>query len=180
VLFDETNSLVEIDAQDDDFELGRTKKNLLLTQEEGKYPEDGSRPGAISLEDGQGLNQRRESIAESSLEQNQPNTPGTGSATGYISGSGTGSETVLEPISPSIQARVENVSVDPLTPRPWKHQSSHPLDQILSELNTGVQTRSKLKNFCTFYAFLSNIEPKNVSEALADSDWVTAMQEELH
>jgi len=31
VLFDETNSLVEIDAQDDDFELGLAKKNLLLT-----------------------------------------------------------------------------------------------------------------------------------------------------
>jgi len=31
------------------------------------------------------------------------------------------------------------VSVDPLTPRPWKHQSSHPLDQILSDLNTRVQ-----------------------------------------
>jgi len=43
-----------------------------------------------------------------------------------------------------------------------------------------VQTRSRLKNFCTFYAFLSNIEPKNVYETLADSDWVTAMQEELH
>jgi len=35
VLFDETNSLVEIDAYDDDFKLGLVKKNLLLTQEEG-------------------------------------------------------------------------------------------------------------------------------------------------
>jgi len=42
VHFDETNSLVEIDAQDDDFELGLTRKNLLLTHEEGKYPKDGS------------------------------------------------------------------------------------------------------------------------------------------
>jgi len=104
------------------------------------------------------------------LEQNQPNTLETSSKTG--------SKTVPDPVSPSIQARVESVSVDPLTPRPWKHQSSHP--QILSDLNTGVQTRSKLKNFCTFYAFLSHIEPKNVNEALVDSDWVTAMQEELH
>ena len=43
----------------------------------------------------------------------------------------------------------------------------------------GVQTRSQLKNFGAFYAFLSDIEPKNVNEALADSDWVTVMQEEL-
>jgi len=48
------------------------------------------------------------------------------------------------------------------------------------DINTGVQTRSKLKNFCAFYAFLSNIEPKNVHEALADFDWVIATQEELH
>jgi len=55
-----------------------------------------------------------------------------------------------------------------------------PLDQILTDLNSGVQTRSRLKNFCTFYAFLSHIEPKNVYEALTDSDWIVAMQEELH
>jgi len=43
-----------------------------------------------------------------------------------------------------------------------------------------VQTISQLKKFCAFYAFLSDIEPKNVNEALADLDWVTAIQEELH
>ena len=52
--------------------------------------------------------------------------------------------------------------------------------QILSDINTGVQTRSKLKNYCAFCAFLSTIEPKNVNEAPSDSDWVTTMQEELH
>jgi len=50
----------------------------------------------------------------------------------------------------------------------------------MSDINTRVQTRSKLRNLCPFYAFLSNVEPKNVYEALTDSDWVTAMQEELH
>jgi len=91
-----------------------------------------------------------------------------------------GSRTGPELISPSIPARVESVSVDLITPQPWKHQSSHALDQILSNINTGVQTRSKLKNLCVFYAFLSNIEPKNANEALTDSDWVIAMQKELH
>ena len=65
--------------------------------------------------------------------------------------------------------------MDSPAPRAWKHYRSHPLDQILSNLDSGVQTRSKLKNFCAFYAFLSNIEPKNVNETLADSEWVTAM-----
>jgi len=57
VPFDETNSLVEIDAQDDDFELGLVKKDLLLPHEEGKNHENGLRPRAISLEEGQDLNQ---------------------------------------------------------------------------------------------------------------------------
>ena len=55
VLFGETNSLVEIDAQDDDFELGLAKKDLLLTHEEGKNPENGSTPGNVSVKGGQGL-----------------------------------------------------------------------------------------------------------------------------
>ena len=43
-----------------------------------------------------------------------------------------------------------------------------------------MQTRSQLRNFCAFYAFLYEIEPKNVNEALADLDWVTTLQEEFH
>jgi len=38
------------------------------------------------------------------------------------------------------------------------------------DINIGVQTSSKLRNFYTFYAFLSNIEPKDIHEALVDSD----------
>ena len=70
--------------------------------------------------------------------------------------------------------------MDSPAPRAWKHFKSHPLDQILTDLNFGVQTRSRLKNFCAFYAFLSNIEPKNVYETLVDSDWISAMQEEFY
>jgi len=70
--------------------------------------------------------------------------------------------------------------MDSLVPRAWKHYRSHPLNQILSDLNSRLQTRSRHKNFCAFYCFLSNIKPKNVDEALADSNWLTSMQEELH
>ena len=112
MLFDETNSLVEIDAQDDDFELGITKKKLLPTHEESKYPEEGLESGTVSVESGQGLNQIEGSTAEPYLEQNQPITPETGSRTGL----GTGSRKVPEPVSPSIQARVKSVSVDRLSP----------------------------------------------------------------
>jgi len=43
-----------------------------------------------------------------------------------------------------------------------------------------VQSISKLKNYCALYVLLSTIELKNINEALADSGWITAMQEELY
>jgi len=89
----------------------------------------------------------------------------------------TGDRTAPEQWSLENQA---SETMDSLAPRAWKHSKSHLLDQILTDLNSRVQTRSGLKNFCTFYAFLSHIEPKNVYEALADSDWISAMQEELY
>ena len=62
----------------------------------------------------------------------------------------------------------------------WKHSSSHPLDNLISPLNSGIHTRSKTRNLVAFSAFISSIEPKNVKEALGDADWINSMQEELH
>lgn len=62
----------------------------------------------------------------------------------------------------------------------WKHQSSYPLDNFISPLDSGIQTRSKTRNLVAYSAFISTIEPKNIKEALQDVDWVTSMQEELH
>uniref|UniRef100_A0A7C9D7X9 Reverse transcriptase Ty1/copia-type domain-containing protein n=1 Tax=Opuntia streptacantha TaxID=393608 RepID=A0A7C9D7X9_OPUST len=36
---------------------------------------------------------------------------------------------------------MESISVNPLTPRPWKHQSSYPLDQILFDINWYLQCK---------------------------------------
>nr|XP_009628727.1 uncharacterized protein LOC104119040 [Nicotiana tomentosiformis] len=62
----------------------------------------------------------------------------------------------------------------------WKHKSSHPLQNVITPLDTRIQTRSKSRNSLSFSAFLSQIEPKNIEEALKDADWITAMQDELH
>ena len=43
-----------------------------------------------------------------------------------------------------------------------------------------MKTRSATQNECLFTSFLSQTEPKKVDEALADPDWVLAMQEELN
>jgi hypothetical protein len=59
-------------------------------------------------------------------------------------------------------------------------QKHHPVDQILVDISKGVNTRSRLANFCEHYSFVSSIESFRVEEALQDPDWVLAMQEELN
>ncbi|GJV90591.1 putative ribonuclease H-like domain-containing protein [Tanacetum coccineum] len=79
----------------------------------------------------------------------------------------------------------------------------HPKDQILGDPKSAVQTRGKIQKAssvqqalvsyiynqnrtnhkdhqnCLFACFLSQEEPKNISQALQDESWVEAMQEEL-
>ena len=37
-----------------------------------------------------------------------------------------------------------------------------------------------MRNFCAHFAFLSTLKSKNHEEALKDSEWIVAMQEELN
>ncbi|KAD5318063.1 hypothetical protein E3N88_18009 [Mikania micrantha] len=73
---------------------------------------------------------------------------------------------------------------------------NHPIEQIIGNPSAGVQTRRQVTNKESLYvelerthgtqelwmhsAFISQIEPKSVTEALHDPDWVEAMQEELN
>ena len=75
VLFDEFNSLVENDAQDEDFELGHTKKDFLLTHEESKNSQEGSGTGPVSKAKKQGSEQTGGTSAEPCLEQTKTNSP---------------------------------------------------------------------------------------------------------
>jgi hypothetical protein len=56
----------------------------------------------------------------------------------------------------------------------------HPVNIILGDINKGVTTQSRVAHFCEHYSFVSSIEPYRVEDALRDSDWVLAMQEELN
>jgi len=77
VLIDETNSLIENDAQDKEIEPDLATKDLVLMHE-GKCSEEGSRPEPISKEEWQGDKQTRGIAAEPCLEQNKDNIPETG------------------------------------------------------------------------------------------------------
>jgi hypothetical protein len=59
-------------------------------------------------------------------------------------------------------------------------QRDHPVNSILDDIHKGVTTRSRIAHFCEHYSFVSSIEPYRVENALRDSDWVLAMQEELN
>nr|XP_016508972.1 PREDICTED: uncharacterized protein LOC107826499 [Nicotiana tabacum] len=82
----------------------------------------------------------------------------------------------IEENQPNIPSSSQN---EPQTSN-WRHQSSHPMDNIITPLDSGVQTRSRVRNSFVFSAFFSQIEPKNIMEALKDADWITTMQHELH
>ncbi|KAI3735242.1 hypothetical protein L6452_14734 [Arctium lappa] len=91
--------------------------------------------------------------------------------------------TSTEPPIPSEQS-IADFYIDLSTYNPLPHEQKwtkeHPISQIIGDPTKPVQIKSASMNMCMHEYFLSKIEPTRVSEALADSDWVTAMQEELN
>jgi hypothetical protein len=72
---------------------------------------------------------------------------------------------------------------DQRPPHPRVHQAiqrDHLVNSILGDIHKGVTTRSWVAHFCEHYSFVSSIEPYRIEDALRDSDWVVAMQEELN
>ncbi|GJX24665.1 retrovirus-related pol polyprotein from transposon TNT 1-94 [Tanacetum coccineum] len=64
-----------------------------------------------------------------------------------------------------------------------KWTKDHPLDNIIGELERPISTRLQLHEqalFCYYDAFLSSVEPKTYKDALTQSCWIEAMQEELN
>ncbi|GKB62381.1 retrovirus-related pol polyprotein from transposon TNT 1-94, partial [Tanacetum coccineum] len=59
----------------------------------------------------------------------------------------------------------------------------HPLEQVIGNPSQSVRTRRQLEtdgDMCMFALTVSQTEPKNIKEAMADSAWIESMQEELH
>nr|GEV26195.1 hypothetical protein [Tanacetum cinerariifolium]GEV27698.1 hypothetical protein [Tanacetum cinerariifolium] len=65
----------------------------------------------------------------------------------------------------------------------YRWTKDHLLEQVRKNTSRPVQTRRKLSIDLEMYMFTltaSTAEPKNIKEAMADSAWIEAMQEELH
>ncbi|GJY56895.1 retrovirus-related pol polyprotein from transposon TNT 1-94 [Tanacetum coccineum] len=59
----------------------------------------------------------------------------------------------------------------------------HPLEQVIGNPSQSIRTIRQLEidgEMCTFALTVSQTKPKNIKEAMANSVWIEAMQEELH
>ena len=54
------------------------------------------------------------------------------------------------------------------------------LIKVIGDISQGMSTRLNLKDACLNMAFVSQIEPSKVDEALGDDQWIIGMQEELN
>nr|GEV19019.1 reverse transcriptase domain-containing protein [Tanacetum cinerariifolium] len=64
-----------------------------------------------------------------------------------------------------------------------KWTKDHPLENIIGQLARPVSTRLQLHEqalFCYYDAFLTSVEPETYKDALTQSCWIEAMQEELN
>nr|GEY15031.1 hypothetical protein [Tanacetum cinerariifolium] len=84
------------------------------------------------------------------------------------------------------QAKEEHLLEDEFT-NPFctsvQETKDHPLEQVHGNPPKPVQTRRQLvtdPEICMFALTVSTAKPKNIKEAMADSVWIEAMQEELH
>nr|GEX15491.1 integrase, catalytic region, zinc finger, CCHC-type, peptidase aspartic, catalytic [Tanacetum cinerariifolium] len=93
---------------------------------------------------------------------------------------------------PEVTSAQSTIPVSPQaivqTNHPMPHHNSkwtkdHPLNNIIGQLDRPVSTWLQLHEqalFCYYITFLTSVEPKTYKEALTQSCWIEAMQEELN
>ncbi|GJZ00103.1 retrovirus-related pol polyprotein from transposon TNT 1-94 [Tanacetum coccineum] len=94
--------------------------------------------------------------------------------------------TPIQELAESSSRNVDNLNMHTFyQPHQSEHQwtKDHPLSQVRGNPSKPVKTRRQLATdpeMCMFALTVSTAEPKNIKEAMADSAWIEAMQEELH
>ncbi|GJY05483.1 retrovirus-related pol polyprotein from transposon TNT 1-94 [Tanacetum coccineum] len=93
--------------------------------------------------------------------------------------------TRVQEIGESSSRNIDNTDVHSFQPQShdYRWTRDHPLEQVRGNPTMPVQTRRQLATdpeMCMFALTVSIVEPKNIKEAMADSAWIKAMQDELH
>ena len=73
------------------------------------------------------------------------------------------------PLALPLPQQVQSESSQDL-PKDWKFVINHPQKQIIGNPSNGLRTRSSLRNIYNNLAFISQIEPKNINDALDDEN----------
>ncbi|GKB10422.1 integrase, catalytic region, zinc finger, CCHC-type containing protein [Tanacetum coccineum] len=92
-------------------------------------------------------------------------------------------ETVSEESSSSDVIPTTMHSDAPISEHLSKWTKDHPLQNIICDPSRPISTRLQLHEqalFCYYDAFLTSVEPKKYKDALTQSCWIEAMQEELN
>ncbi|GJW01504.1 retrovirus-related pol polyprotein from transposon TNT 1-94 [Tanacetum coccineum] len=93
--------------------------------------------------------------------------------------------TRVQELGESSSRNIDNTDVHSFQPQShdYRWTRDHPLEQVRGNPTMPVQTRRQLATdpeMCMFALTVSIVEPKNIKEAMADSAWIEAMQDELH
>nr|GEZ97817.1 integrase, catalytic region, zinc finger, CCHC-type, peptidase aspartic, catalytic [Tanacetum cinerariifolium] len=101
-----------------------------------------------------------------------------------------GNDLLFGVLIPAVTSAQSSSTVSPHTIVQSDHQipqhnskwtKDHPLDNIIGQLSRPVSTQLQLHEqalFCYYDAFLTSVEPKTYKDALTQSCWIEAMQEE--
>ncbi|XP_070010802.1 uncharacterized protein [Nicotiana sylvestris] len=81
-------------------------------------------------------------------------------------------------INNSQQESAKESTTHTVRPNEWRNELEYPQKFIIRDPSKGMKTRGALKKKANI-ALISQIEPKKIEEALKDSSWLQAMQEEL-
>ena len=86
----------------------------------------------------------------------------------------------IEPQDQPIESRTGAATTSTGLPREWRVPKNLSLDNIIGQVQKGVTTRRSINHFCEHMTFVSQVEPKSMSEALEDSNWINVMHKELN
>ncbi|XP_075475051.1 uncharacterized protein LOC142505820 [Primulina tabacum] len=74
----------------------------------------------------------------------------------------------------------EDTTAQPTEANPYGRNKNHPLEQVIGNPTAPLRSRKQMIDEFMHASFISQLEPKKIDDALHDTNWIDAMQEELN
>jgi len=65
-------------------------------------------------------------------------------------------------------------------PQEWGIPRDLSVENIIGQIQKCVSSRRTISNYCKHMAFVFQVDPKSISEALRDESWIAVIHEELN